>query len=264
MIQKIMLAIIALALLSPAYAFAAPGTISVDLDGTSVDVSYDADGVEVLSVQSDLEFISLLFQVEVTGSPGILEITLDRNFLDATFEGADDEFLIITDGFDEPTFEEVETTSELRTLRIELATGTEELEIFGTVFGEPEAMEEETMEEETMEEEMMEETMEEETMEEETMEEETMEEETMEEETMEEPRTQCGPGTVLKNGVCVLEDKCGPGTVLQDGVCVVKASPSTSGSIVSRDFIVGGGVALGIALFLIIIFAAIGRASREK
>jgi len=104
--------------------------------------------------------------------------------------------------------------------------------------------------------------MEEETMEEETMEEETMEEETMEEETMEEPKTKCGPGTVLKNGVCVLEDKCGPGTMLQDGVCVLTASSSTSSSILSKDFIVGGGVALGIALFLIIIFAAIGRASR--
>ncbi len=246
MIQKIMLAMIALVILSPAYAFAAPGTISVDLDGTSVDVSYDADGVEVTSVTSDLEFISLLFQVEVTGSPGILEITLDRNLLDATLEeGGDDEFFIITDGFDEPTFEEVETTSELRTLRIELALGTEELEIFGTVFGEPEAMEEETMEEETVEEE-------------------TVEEETIEEETMEEPKTQCGPGTVLKNGVCVLEDKCGPGTVLQDGVCVVTASPSTSSSPFSRDLIVGGGAALGIALLLIIIFAAIGRASRSE
>ena len=52
--------------------------------------------------------------------------------------------------------------------------------------------------------------------------------------------------------------------MLQDGVCVLTASSSTSGSIVSRDFIVGGGAALGIALLLIIIFAAIGRASREK
>jgi len=250
MIQKITLAMIALVILSPAYAFAAPGTIAVDLDGTSVDLSYDADGVEVVSVQSDLEFISLLFQVEVTGSPGILEITLDRNFLDATFEGADDEFFMITDGFDEPTFEEVETTSELRILRIELASGTEELEIFGTAFGEPGAMEEETMEEETMEEE--------------TMEEETMEEETMEEETMEEPKTKCGPGTVLKNGVCVLEGKCGPGTMLQDGVCVLTASSSTSSSTISKDFVVGGGIALGIALLLIIIFAAIGRAAGKK
>ena len=252
MIQKIMLAIIALVILSPAYAFAAPGTIAVDLDGISVDVSYDADGVEVLSVQSDLEFISLLFQVKVTGSPGILEITLDRNFLDATFEGVDDEFFIITDGFDEPTFEEVETTSELRTLRIVLAPGTEDLEIFGTVFGEPESAPEEVTEEpETVVEEPEEVTEEPETVVEEP-------------EEVTEPKTQCGPGTVLKNGVCVLEDKCGPGTVLQDGVCVLTASSSTSGSIVSRDFIVGAGAALGIALLLIIIFAAIGRANREK
>ena len=243
MIQKIMLAMIALVILSPAYAFAVPGTIAVDLDGTSVDVSYDADGVEVLSVQSDLEFISLLFQVRVTGSPGILEITLDRNFLDATFEGADDEFCIITDGFDEPTFEEIETTSVLRTLRIELVSGTEELEIFCTAFGEPESAPEEIPEEPEPVVEEPEPVVE-------------------EPEEVTEPKTQCGPGTILKNGVCVLEDKCGPGTVLQDGVCVLTASSSTSSSIISRDFIVGGGVALGIALLLIIIFAAIGRASR--
>jgi len=248
MIQKIMLAMIALVILSPAYAFAVPGTIAVDLDGTSVDVSYDADGVEVLSVQSDLEFISLLFQVRVTGSPGILEITLDRNFLDATFEGADDEFFIITDGFDEPTFEEVETTSELRTLRIELVAGTEELEIFGTAFGEPESAPPVTEPPVT----------------EPPVTEPPVTEPPVTEPPVTEPKTQCGPGTVLKNGVCVLEGKCGPGTVLQDGVCVLTASSSTSGSIVSRDFIVGGGAALGIALLLIIIFAAIGRASREK
>jgi len=239
-----MLAIIALTVLSPAYAFAAPGTIAVDLDGTSVDVSYDATGVEVLSVQSDLEFISLLFQVKVTGSPGILEITLDRNFLDATFEGVDDEFFMITDGFDEPTFEEVETTSELRTLRIELTAGTEELEIFGTAFGEPESAPEEVTEPPVTEP--------------------PVTEPPVTEPPVTEPKTKCGPGTVLKNGVCVLEGKCGPGTVLQDGVCVLTAGSSTSSSITSRDFIVGGGVALGIALLLIIIFAAIGRAGREK
>jgi len=243
-----MLAIIALVILSPAYAFAAPGMIVVDLDGTSVDVSYDADGLQVLTAEALDEgdgFASLILGVDVTGSPGILEITFDRDFFDAKLgDGNDEEFFIIADGFEELSFEETQTMSE-RTLRIELASGTEELEIFGTVFGEPEVMEEETMEEETMEEE--------------TMEEETMEEES---EGIPEPRTQCGPGTVLKNGACVLDDKCGPGTVLQDGVCVVKSSPSASSSIFSRDLIVGGGVALGIALLLIIIFAAIGRASR--
>ena len=247
MIQKIMLAMIALVIFSPAYAFAAPGTIAVDLDGTSVDLSYDADGVEVLSVQSDLVFISLLFQVEVTGSPGILEITFDRDFFDAKLDdGNDDEFFIIADNFEDLSFEETQTMSE-RTLRIELAPGTEDLEIFGTVFGEPESAPEEVIEPPVTEPPVTEP---------------PVTEPPVTEPPVTEPKTQCGPGTVLKNGVCVLEGKCGPGTVLQDGVCVLTASSSISSSIISRDFIVGGGAALGIALFLMIIFAAIGRASR--
>jgi len=35
------------------------------------------------------------------------------------------------------------------------------------------------------------------------------------------PKTQCGLGTILKDGVCVLDERCGPGTVLKDGVCVL-------------------------------------------
>ncbi len=180
------------AILSPAFVYAVPGVFTVDLEGTSVDVSFNAEGVEIISAEADLDFVSLILQVEVSDSTGILAITFDRNFFDATFAGSDDEFIILGDGFDELDYEETNTTLESRTLRIEIPNGTEEVEIIGTSFGEPETMEEETMEEETMEKE--------------TMEEETMEKETMEEETMEKPKTQCGPGTVLKGGVCVLEE----------------------------------------------------------
>jgi len=39
------------------------------------------------------------------------------------------------------------------------------------------------------------------------------------------PEIKCGPGTVLKDGVCVIDERCGPGTVLKDGICqVVKKS----------------------------------------
>ncbi|HET6517200.1 MAG TPA: hypothetical protein VFG25_03155, partial [Nitrosopumilaceae archaeon] len=79
-----------------------------------------------------------------------------------------------------------------------------------------------------------------------------------------EPKTQCGPGTVLKDGVCVLEEKCGPGTMLQDGSCVASPSAKKSAVSTSKDFIFGGGVALGIALLAIIFFAIIARASRTK
>ena len=281
MIKKLTLALLALALLSPGYAYAAPGSFIVDVGGKSSTVTYDAEGLEIISTTADLDFISLILEVDVTGSPGVLEITFDRNFFDATFQGVDDTFIVIADG-DEPDTEEIATTTQSRTLRIELPAGTDELEIIGTEF----VMDEPEPEPPVMEE-----------PEPPTMEEPTActleyapvcgidgktygnmcmldaagvtldyagECETDEPETPSTPKTQCGPGTVLKDGVCVLEEKCGPGTMLQDGVCV--ASPTTKkGSVsVSKDFIFGGGVALGIALLAIIFFAIIARASRGK
>jgi len=242
-------------ILSPAFVYAVPGVFTVELEETSVDVSFNAEGVEIISVETDLDFVSLILEVEVSGSPGILAITFARNFFDATFAGSDDEFIILGDGFDELDYEETNTTLESRTLRIEIPNGTEEVEIIGTSFGESETMEKETMEKETMEKE---------TMEKETMEKETMEKETMEKETMEKPKTQCGPGTVLKGGVCVLEEKCGPGTILQDGVCVVSPSAFTGPVSISKDFVVGGGIALGIAFVLMLIFGLIAMGSRQK
>ena len=109
---------------------AVPGIFTVDFDGTLVDNSYTGAGVQVINVESDPDFISLILEVEVTGSPGILEITFDRNFFDATFQGSDDEFVVIADRY-EQDFEETETTSESRTLRIELPEGTDEVEIIG-------------------------------------------------------------------------------------------------------------------------------------
>ncbi len=232
-------------ILSPAFVYAVPGVFTVDLEETSVDVSFNAEGIEIISVETDLDFVSLILEVEVSGSPGILAITFDRNFFDATLADDDDEFIILGDGFDELDYEETNTTLESRTLRIEIPNGTEEVEIIGTSFGEPETMEEETMEKETMEKE-------------------TMEKETMEKETMEKPKTQCGPGTVLKGGVCVLEEKCGPGTILQDGVCVASPSAFTGPVSISKDFVMGGGIALGIAFILMLIFGLIAMGSRQN
>jgi len=241
----------------PSYAFAE--TISVGIGGISHDVEYTTDGVTVLGVESDLDFVSIIFSVEVTGTPGILEVTLNRNFIDSVYQGADDPYIIIADG-DEPTFEETETTSTSRILQIELPPGTEEVEIIGTAFGDGETMEEETMEEETMEEEtMMEETMEEETMEEETMEEETMEEP----EVVEELTSVCGTGTVLKDGVCVLDESCGPGTILEDGVCVL--APVTD-TIISKgekyDAVFGIIAAIVIAGVIGLVLVLIGKAGK--
>ena len=231
-------------LISPAHVYAAPGVLIVDLEGKSINVIYDVEGVEIISVTPDLDFISLILEVEVTGSPGILEITFDRNFFDSTFEGADDAFIIIADG-DEPNSEEIGTTTQSRTLQIELPAGTEEVEIIGTEF----VMSETTMPPPPPPEEPPA----------------SEEPPTMEEpETPSGPKTQCGTGTVLKDGVCVLEEKCGSGTVLQDGMCVASPSAKKTDVSIYRDLITGGGTALVIAFIMIIFFAIIARVSRAK
>jgi len=112
----------------------------------------------------------------------------------------------------------------------------------------------------------MEETMEEETMMEETMEEETMMEEPAE--TVEEtPKTQCGPGTILKDGACVLDERCGPGTVLKDGACVLESTPKSSEISVKgigKELIIGTVAALAIAGIIGIILGVISKASKSK
>ena len=265
MIRKISIIVVFAVLFSPFYADAVPGSRSVEIAGTTYDISYDAEGMAILSIEPDLEQIELILQVEVTSSPGILEITFDREFFDATFEGEDDEFFAIADG-DFVEIKRVETTSESRTLRMEFPLGTEEVEIFGTVlvgatFEEPipEVMEEEVMEEKVMEEEVMEEKPE-------VMEEEVMEEkpEVME---VEKPKIQCGPGTILKDGACVLDERCGPGTHFENGMCVLDEKPSgisiTERSI-STQFIFGVVAAFVIAIIIILVLWGVSKGSRQQ
>ena len=55
------------------------------------------------------------------------------------------------------------------------------------------------------------------------------------------PTNECGPGTVLENDVCVLDQRCGPGTVLENDVCVLDSTPtkSSSSSGNSKELIMG-------------------------
>ncbi len=247
MIRKFALALLAFVLISPAYVYAVPGVITVDLEGTLVNVNYDATGLEILGAQilDEGGFASLILEIDVTDSQGILEITIDRDFFDATFQGVDDVFIIIADG-GETNFEEIATTTQSRTLRIELPAGTDEVEIIGTEFVMPETTVPEP----------------EPPVPEPPAPEEPEPSAPEEPETPSGPKTQCGTGTVLKDGVCVLEEKCGPGTILQDGVCVASPSAKKTDVSIYRDFITGGGIALVIAFIMIIFFAIIARVSR--
>ena len=233
---KISLGLILFTVISSALVYAE--TISVDVEGNSFDVDYTATGMTVSGIEADLTFFSLILTVDVTDSTGILNITFERSFLDSTFEGADDDFLIINQFGEEVNFTETETTSQSRTLSIEVLAGTTDIEIIGTIFGD------------STEETMMEETMEEST------------------ETVDEtPKIQCGPGTILKNGVCELDERCGPGTVLKDGACVLDSTPKsseTSVNIISRELITAVVAALAIAGAIGIILGIISKVSKSK
>ena len=270
MISKKILSAALLLVLAPVFAYAEPGTIPVDVSGTSYNIDFEADGVTITAILADLDVPSILLEVEVTGAPGILEITFDREYFDSTFEGSDDTFIIISDGGEEPTFEETETTSETRTLRIELPTGTEEVEIIGSqlldgTFGEITIKEETQMEEPEV-------IPEEEVPTEEEIPEETMpEEETPMEETptMEEETSKCGPGTILKDGACVLDERCGPGTHFEDGACVLdEKEPATEevslGGSNTSQLVIPAIIGFGIAFIVMIILWLIGRAGRRN
>ena len=262
---KISLGLIIVAIISTSLVYA--DTISVSIDGTSYDVEYTGDGVSVTGVEADLDFVSLIFSVDVTGSPGTLTVTLDRGFFDSKFEGIDEEFFVIVDGVDISFDEEKSSTS--RILTMELPEGTEDVEIIGSVFGSP--VEEAPIIEEPP---VVEEPIVEETPEEPPVVEEPIKETPKPEEPStpvvtpkeSKPRTECGPGTILKDGVCVLDERCGPGTILKDGVCVLKPAPPATTDVkgMGMELVITLIVGFIIAGAIGIILALISKAGKSR
>ena len=129
--MKLKIAYITVLFFSLAIPSAFADTVSTEIDGTSYDIDYNANNVVLKSVTADLDFISLIFETEVSGSEGDVSITFQRDFFDAKLGYSDDDFFILSDG-DEIEFEEVKT-DEYRTLSFSLSAGTEEIEIIGTI-----------------------------------------------------------------------------------------------------------------------------------
>jgi len=108
-----------------------PQQISVDIRGKQYYLSYTAENVSINEVIADLDFISLVFDLEVMRD-GVLTINFERDFFGSTFEGKDDDFIVLANGDEVHHIE----TSNLKTriLQIDLPSGTEELEIIGSYF----------------------------------------------------------------------------------------------------------------------------------
>ena len=87
-------------------------------------------GVNIESYQLDAEVNSIILEVDVSDSGGTLEMTFDREFFDATYQGQDDEFLVIADG-DLLSYGETKTTQS-RSIILNLISDVDEVEIFGS------------------------------------------------------------------------------------------------------------------------------------
>jgi len=264
--KRILVTTILAFLLVPAFAYSESGTIPVNVDETIYNIVYNAEGVKINSITPDYDFLSLILEVEVE-PPGMLEITFERAYFDSTFEGEDEPFFVLGDG-DIVPYAERGKTEQTRTLILEVPTGTEEVEIIGShllqgTIGTT-APTEMPVEEPVM---MPEEEPPVPVEEPETMPE---EEPPMETIPVKEDASKCGPGTILKDGKCVLDERCGPGTHFEDGACVLdEKEPTTSvgfslGSANTSQLVIPAIIGFGIAFFVMIILWLIGRAGRSK
>ena len=92
---------------------------------------FSTSGVEITDFNLDFKDIEIMLDVKTTELPSTVEITFERDFFDSTKMNQDIEFTIIADG-DIVHYEEIKTTSELRTIKFNLKSEVELVEIFGT------------------------------------------------------------------------------------------------------------------------------------
>ena len=218
-LMKLSLGLVFFTIISTALVYAE--TIPVNVDGTSFDVQYSLTGMSVTGIESDTESMSLIFSVDVVDLTGTLDVTFEREFFDSIYDGADDLFFILADG-DEAIFEETETTSQSRSLSIKVPSGTEELEIIGSAFDNSKSFEFVLVEEPAVEE------------------------------------------PAVEN---VLDNSCGPGTILEDGVCVLESTsalPGTPSPVNNRELIASVTIAFVIAGIVGIFLGLIAKANKNK
>ena len=279
---KISLALILFTVISTALVYAE--TMSVDVNGTTFDFEYTADKVIINNIiaqyEPNIPEALLIISVDATENSGTLDLVFDRTFFDSTFNNDDDSFFILADGL-EVNFSETETTQNSRSLNIEIPAGTQDLEIIGTFFGDSTTVvvsnsdDEETKrladEAETKrladeaETKRLADEAETKRLADEAESKRLADEAESKRLADKTTPTQCGPGTILKNGACVLDERCGPGTILMDGVCVVdptQSSGSTSKGM-GTDFATGMIYAIVIAGAILLILALIAMFGKQ-
>lgn len=108
------------------------GTITGSSDAKlSAPFGFSTSGVEITDFNLDFKNIEILLDVKTTEFPATIELTFERDFFDSKNMNQDTEFTIIADG-DLVYYEEIVSNSELRTIKFNLTSEVELVEIFGT------------------------------------------------------------------------------------------------------------------------------------
>jgi len=264
---KISLGLIFFTLLSTALVYAE--TIPVDIEGTSYDVDYTATGMTVSGVEVDLESFSLIFAVDAS-STGTLDVVLDRTFFDALYDDngviVDDEFFILADD-DYSNFIEIETTDQSRTLSVEVPAGTLDIEIIGTIFN---TVPDTTDDSAAADKAAADKAAADKAAADKAAADKAAADKAAADKAAADSNTtptQCGPGTILKDGACVLDERCGPGTILENGACVLDTTPqptTTSVKGLGKDLMMGVIAAIAIAGVVGIILGILAKASKSN
>lgn len=259
---KISIILIAITIISTAFVYAE--TASVIVNDISYDVAYIATDVTISEITADPATFSLVLGVNAPTS-GTLEITLDRALIDSVDSTGDTDFVILADG-NSLVFSEIKAEQN-RVLSIALDSGTLQVEIIGTQLGLPPTpyLPPPVPEFGTpITEDGMPQIMQKNT--------EAPPAESPAVVISEAPKTGCGIGTVLKDGVCVLDERCGTGTTLIDGVCTVNEIPEQMKVSTGESPTRGLGtqlvisIAAGFTIAAVVggVMALMGKASRNK
>jgi len=235
-------------------------SVTTQIDSTNYDIEYTGNNVVLKSATADLDFISLIFETEVTGTDGDVTITFQRDFFDAKIGYSDDDFFILSDG-DEIEFEEIKDDTS-RTLSFSLSAGTEEIEIIGTILADNSFLEEqkEQVEQEIKDKEAAEKAAaaideaKKEAAEKAAAEKAAadaaakaeQEAKLAEEQRLEKLMSSCGDGTIFENGECVLSPMAKNATDMRTGPLIY--------SIV---------IAMSIGIILTLILWGIGKRSHK-
>ena len=238
--SKILL--IALLALTISFSTVHADSVSVDIDDTSYEIEYTPFKAQIKSVSADMDFISLIFTVQVDDPTASLKVVFDRVFFDAKFQsGNDDDFFVLADG-EEVNFDEKKTSTQ-RTLTFGLDQGTEELEIIGTHLTGVTFLQNTVSTPITEEAEKAAEAA----------------QKAAEKAAAEKAAAEKASEDIEQS----LKDACGVGTVYKDGECVLSPQLAQTDATKSMSFILPIVIGFGIAMGVLLILWGIGKRSNK-